>query len=76
MSKLVTKALTSHEPDGTLYFLVFNKFDHCGSLMLTLCLQVISLKLAQLCHHGASFQHCTFSHLVDIVIFCLWIPAM
>jgi hypothetical protein len=59
-----------------IYFSAFNKFDHCGSLMLMLFLQVVSWKLAQPCCHGARFQHCTYSHLVDIMIFCLWIPAM
>jgi hypothetical protein len=35
--------------------------------MLILCLQVVSWELAQPC-----YQHCTYSYLVDIVIFCLW----
>jgi hypothetical protein len=74
MSKLVSKALMNLMAHFT--FLAFNKFDHCGSIMLMLCLQVVRWKLAQPCRHRASFQHCTFSHFVDIVIFCLWIPAM
>jgi hypothetical protein len=74
MWKLVSKALTNLMAHFT--FLAFNNFDHCGSLMLMLCLQVVSWKLAHPCHHGASFQHCTFFRLVDIVIFCLWILAM
>jgi hypothetical protein len=74
MWKFVIKALTNLTAHFT--FLLFNKFDHCGPLMLMLYLQVVNWKLAQPCCHGASFQHCTFFHLVDIVIFCLWILAM
>jgi hypothetical protein len=32
-------------------------------------------KLAQPCCHGARFQHCTYSYLVDTMIFCLWISS-
>jgi hypothetical protein len=58
-----------------IYFLALNKFDHCGSLMLIICLQVVSWELAQSCCYGARFQHCTYSYLVDIIIFCLWMPS-
>jgi hypothetical protein len=34
----------------------------------------VSRELAHPCFHGAHFQHRTYSYLVDIVIFCLWMP--
>jgi hypothetical protein len=29
-----------------------------------------------MCCHMASFQHCTYLYLVDVMYFCLWMPIM
>jgi hypothetical protein len=60
---------------NVLCFLALNKLDYCDSLMSLICLQVVSWKLARPCFHGARFQHCTYFYLVDIMIFCLWMPS-
>jgi hypothetical protein len=61
MQKLVSKALTNLMAHFT--FLVLKILTLWLSYVEFLCLQVVRLKLAQPCRHGASFQHCTVFHL-------------
>jgi hypothetical protein len=61
MQKLDSKALTNLMAHFT--FLVLKILTLWLSYVELLCLQVVSWKLAQPYRHGASFQHCTISHL-------------
>jgi hypothetical protein len=73
MRKLVSKALTNLMTHFTFLHLI--NLSHCDNVMKIICLQIVSWELAQPCFHGARFQHCTYSYLVDIMIFYLWMPS-
>jgi hypothetical protein len=68
MRKLVSKALTNLM--AHFIFLHIINLNHCDYLVRLYACQIMSWELAQPCCHGARFQHCTYSYLVDIMFFC------
>jgi hypothetical protein len=73
MWKLVSKSLMN--PTAHFTFLDFNKFDHCGYLMLMLCLQVVSWKLAQWYVSNVSIifdASCLFYTICLVFHYTLW----
>jgi len=68
---------SSHELDAQFTFIAFNKHEPLWLKLWSCGLDnSFGWELAHMCCHMASFQHCTYLYLVDVMNFCLWIPIM
>ena len=68
---------SSHELDAQFTFIAFNKHEPLWLKLWSCGLDnSFGWELAHMWCHMASFQHCTYLYLVDVMYFCLWMPIM